>query len=37
MDDLSHLEPVSALNWAGYTVAIVDVVTVLSKQEAAAC
>jgi hypothetical protein len=37
MDDLSHLKPGWVLNWAGYAVAMVAVVTVLPKQEAAAC
>jgi hypothetical protein len=37
MDDLSHLERLSALTWAGWAVAMVVDVTVLPKQEAAAC
>ncbi len=35
--NLSRLEPVSALNWAGYAVAVAAVVAIVRKQEAAAC
>ena len=35
--NLSHLEPVSALNWVGYAVAVAAVVAIVRKQEAAAC
>lgn len=35
--DLSHLEPVSAHNSAGYAVAVAAVVTIVPKRQAAAC
>ena len=35
--NLSHLEPVSAFNWAGYAVSVAAVVAIVRKQEAAAC